>query len=215
MRQYIDFYSEVRETIKSRSCDEMNAQREEALQTFSAQGFPSPKVERYRYAKVEADFSPNYGIALTPIAGKLPPYCFRISDAEPRVRILYNSVADTTDSIVALNTLLCVDTLVVHVPRGIKVELPIQISNILKGEQDTMVNRRILIVMDELAEADVIITDLAASQSRFLTNQVIEVVMGDGSHLSLYEVEETHLLCTRYGSVFVRQGRTAAFTIQA
>ena len=210
MRQYIDFYSEMRETIKSRSCDEMNAQREKALQTFSAQGFPSPKVERYRYAKVEADFSPNYGIALTPIAGKLPPYCFRISDAEPRVRILYNSVADTTDSIVALNTLLCVDTLVVHVPRGIKVELPIQISNILKGEQDTMVNRRILIVMDELAEADVIITDLAASQSRFLTNQVIEVVMGDGSHLSLYEVEETHLLCTRYGSVFVRQGKDSS-----
>ncbi|MBR5394843.1 MAG: Fe-S cluster assembly protein SufD [Bacteroidaceae bacterium] len=210
MRQYIDFYSEVRKTIKSRSCDEMNAQREEALQTFSAQGFPSPKVERYRYAKVEADFSPNYGIALTPIAGKLPPYCFRIADAEPRVRTLYNSVADTTDSIVALNTLLCVDTLVVHVPRGIKVEHPIQISNILKGEQDTMVNRRILIVMDDLAEADVIITDLAASQSRFLTNQVIEVVMGDGSHLSLYEVEETHLLCTRYGSVFVRQGKDSS-----
>ena len=210
MRQYIDFYSEVRETIKSRSCDEMNAQREEALRTFSAQGFPSPKVERYRYAKVEADFSPNYGIALTPIAGKLPPYCFRIADAEPRVRTLYNSMADTTDSIVALNTLLCVDTLVVHVPQGIKVEHPIQISNILKGEQDTMVNRRILIVMDELAEADVIITDLAASQSRFLTNQVIEVVMGDGSHLSLYEVEETHLLCTRYGSVFVRQGKDSS-----
>ena len=210
MRQYIDFYSEVRETIKSRSCDEMNAQREEALQTFSAQGFPSPKVERYRYAKVEADFSPNYGIALTPIAGKLPPYCFRIADAEPRVRTLYNSMADTTDSIVVLNTLLCIDTLVVHVPRGIKVEHPIQISNILKGEQDTMVSRRILIVMDELAEADVIITDLAASQSRFLTNQVIEVVMGDGSHLSLYEVEETHLLCTRYNSVFVRQGRDSS-----
>ena len=210
MKQYIDFYNEVRETIKSRSCDEMNAQREEALRTFSAQGFPSPKVERYRYANVEADFSPNYGIALTPIAGKLPPYCFRIADAESRVRTLYNSVADTTDSIVALNTLLCVDTLVVHVPRGIKVEHPIQISNILKGEQDTMVNRRILIVMDELAEADVIITDRAASQSRFLTNQVIEVVMGDGSHLSLYEVEETHLLCTRYGNVFVRQGKDSS-----
>ena len=210
IRQYIDFYSEVRETIASRSCDEMNAQREEALQTFSAQGFPSPKVERYRYANVEADFSPNYGIALTPLAGPLPPYCFHIADADPRVRALYNNVADTCDSIVALNTMLCVDTLVVHVPKGIRVEHPIQISNILKGEQDTMVNRRILIVMDELAEADVIITDLAASQSRFLTNQVIEVVMGDGSHLSLYEVEETHLLCTRYGSVFVRQGRDSS-----
>ena len=210
IRQYIDFYSEVQDVIAARSCDEMNVHREAALQTFSSQGFPSQKVERYRYAKVEADFSPNYGIALPPLGGQLPPYCFRIADAEPRVRILYNNVADNEDSIVALNTLLSVDTLVVHVPRGVKVEYPIQISNLLRGEQDTMVSRRILIVMDELAEADVIITDRAASQSRFLTNQVIEVVMGDGSHLSLYEVEETHLLCTRYSSVFVQQGRDSS-----
>ena len=208
-RQYIDFFGEVQTTLAARSCDEMNAQREAALQTFSAQGFPSQKVERYRYAKVEADFSPNYGIALTPLSGPLPPYCFRIAEADSRVRALYNKVADNGDSIVALNTMLCVDTLVVHVPRGIRVEHPIQISNILKGEHDTMVSRRILIVMEEMAEADVIITDRAASQSRFLTNQVIEVVMKDGSHLSLYEIEETHLLCTRYGSVFVRQGRNS------
>ena len=208
-RQYIDFFGEVQTTLAARSCDEMNAQREAALQTFSAQGFPSQKVERYRYAKVEADFSPNSGIALTPLTGPLPPYCFRIAEADSRVRALYNKVADNGDSIVALNTMLCVDTLVVHVPRGIRVEHPIQISNILKGEHDTMVSRRILIVMEEMAEADVIITDRAASQSRFLTNQVIEVVMKDGSHLSLYEIEETHLLCTRYGSVFVRQGRNS------
>lgn len=208
-KQYIEFYQEVQGTIASRSCAEMNACREDALKTFSAQGFPSSKVERYRYAKVDADFSPNYGIALTPLDGPLPPYCFRIADAEPRARVLYNKVADVADSIVALNTMLCVDTLVVHVPKGIRVEHPIQISNILKGEQDTMVCRRILVVMDELAEADIIITDRAASQSRFLTNQVIEVVMGDGSHLNLYEVEETHLLCTRYGSVFVQQGKNS------
>ena len=178
-KQYIDFYQEVRETIAARSCAEMNAQREAAFETFSSQGFPSQKVERYRYTKVEADFSPNYGIALTPLAGQLPPYCFRLADADPHARVLYNKVADKSDSVVALNTMLCVDTLVVHVPQGTRVEHPIQISNILKGEQDTMVSRRILIVMEESTEANIIITDRAASQSRFLTNQVIEVVMGN------------------------------------
>ena len=208
-RQYIDFYQEVRQTIASRSCAEMNAQREAAFEVFSAKGFPSQKVERYRYVKVDADFSPNYGIALTPLAGPLPPYCFRMADAAPHARVLYNKVADAADSIVALNTMLCVDTLVVHVPRGVKVEHPIQISNILKGEQDTMVSRRILVVMEEMAEADIIITDRAASQNSFLTNQVVEVVMADDSQLSLYEVEETHLMCTRYSSVFVQQGRNS------
>lgn len=210
-KQYIDFYNEVKDTIAARSSQEMNNCREAALHTFATQGFPSPKVERYRYAKVETDFSPNYGIALTPIKGPLPPHCFRIADAVPHARTLYNKVADRADSIVALNTMLCVDTLVVHVPKGTRVEHPIQISNTLKGEQDTMVCRRILIIMEELAQADVIITDRATSQSRFLTNQVIEVVMHDSSHLCLYETEETHLLCTRYSSVFVQQGRNSTF----
>ena len=66
MNQYIDFYNEVRETIAARSCAEMNACREDAFRTFSSQGFPSKKVERYRYANVEADFSPNYGINTLP-----------------------------------------------------------------------------------------------------------------------------------------------------
>ncbi len=210
-KQYLDFYGEVSSLIASRSCGEMNAERESALRVFAAQGFPSKKVERYRYANVEADFAPDYGIALTPLDEHLPRHCHRIADAEPRVRALYNKVADATDSLVALNTLLAVDTLVVHVPRGVRPEHPIQIANVLKGEQDTMVTRRILIVMDELAEADVIITDRAASQSRFMTNQVIEVVMGSGSRLNLYEVEETHLLCNRYSSVFVRQDRDSSF----
>ena len=108
---------------------------------------------------------------------------------------------------VALNTMLCVDALVIYVPCNTKVQHPIQISNVLKGEQDTMVNRRILVVLEQCAEADIVITDNAVDQSHFLTNQVIEVFAGDGSHLNLYEVEETHLLCTRYSSVFVQQGR--------
>ena len=209
-KQYIDFFGEVCDVLAARSCSEMNARREDALKVFAEQGFPSRKVERYRYANVEADFSPNYGIQLSPLGQKLPPYCFRLSEADPRVRVLYNNVADEADSIVALNTMLAVDTLVVHVPRGTKVEHPIQVGNVLAGSQDTMVSRRLLIVMEELSEADIIITDRAASQNRFLTNQVVEVVMGDGSHLNLYDIEETHLLCTRYGSTFVRQGRNSS-----
>lgn len=208
-KQYIDFYQELRDTIHARSCDEMNSCRDAAVQTFSSHGFPSKKVERYRYANVDADFSPNYGIALTPLSGELSPHCFRLADASPEVLALYNKVADNNDSIVALNTMLCVDTLVVHIPKGKCLEHPIQINNVLKGEQDTMVCRRILIVMDELSQADVILTERAASQSRFMTNQVVEIVMKNGSHLNLYDIEETHLLCSRYNSVFVRQDRNS------
>lgn len=209
-KQYIDFYREASGMISSRSCPVMNAAREVAFQTFCAQGFPSRKVERYRYTDVQSDFAPNYGISLAPLQLDDMPFCSTLSQADERLSALYGQVADAADPIVSLNTMLSVDTLLIHIPRGAHPQHPIQISHLLKGAVDNvMVNRRVLIVLDECAQADVVITERSYDQRHFLTNQVIEVVCADDSILNLYEIEETHLLCTRYSSLFVRQGRNS------
>lgn len=209
-KQYIDFYREASGMISSRSCPVMNAAREVAFQTFCAQGFPSRKVERYRYTDVQSDFAPNYGISLAPLQLDDMPFCSTLSQADERLSALYGQVADTADPIVSLNTMLSVDTLLIHIPRGAHPQHPIQISHLLKGAVDNvMVNRRVLIVLDECAQADIVITERSYDQRHFLTNQVIEVVCADDSILNLYEIEETHLLCIRYSSLFVRQGRNS------
>lgn len=209
-KQYIDFYREASGMISSRSCPVMNAAREVAFQTFCAQGFPSRKVERYRYTDVQSDFAPNYGISLAPLQLDDMPFCSTLSQADERLSALYGQVADTADPIVSLNTMLSVDTLLIHIPRGAHPQHPIQISHLLKGAVDNvMANRRVLIVLDECAQADIVITERSYDQRHFLTNQVIEVVCADDSILNLYEIEETHLLCTRYSSLFVRQGRNS------
>ena len=209
-KQYVDFYREASGMISSRSCPVMNAAREVAFQTFCAQGFPSRKVERYRYTDVQSDFAPNYGISLAPLQLDDMPFCSTLSQADERLSALYGQVADTADPIVSLNTMLSVDTLLIHIPRGAHPQHPIQISHLLKGAVDNvMVNRRVLIVLDECAQADIVITERSYDQRHFLTNQVIEVVCADDSILNLYEIEETHLLCTRYSSLFVRQGRNS------
>ena len=209
-KQYIDFYREASGMISSRSCPVMNAAREVAFQTYCAQGFPSRKVERYRYTDVQSDFAPNYGISLAPLQLDDMPFCSTLSQADERLSALYGQVADAADPIVSLNTMLSVDTLLIHIPRGAHPQHPIQISHLLKGSvDDVMVNRRVLIVLDECAQADVVITERSYDQRHFLTNQVIEVVCADDSILNLYEIEETHLLCTRYSSLFVRQGRNS------
>ena len=209
-KQYIDFYREASGMISARSCPVMNAAREVAFQTFCAQGFPSRKVERYRYTDVQSDFAPNYGISLAPLQLDDMPFCSTLSQADERLSALYGQVADAADPIVSLNTMLSVDTLLIHIPRGAHPQHPIQISHLLKGAVDNvMVNRRVLIVLDECAQADIVITERSYDQRHFFTNQVIEVVCADDSILNLYEIEETHLLCTRYSSLFVRQGRNS------
>ena len=215
MNQYVELYNEIKEQLDKMCPPVLNAQREEAMQTFQRLGFPTRKVERYRYTDVEAAFAPNYGISLAPLTIKNVPYVYSVKEAPVDVTPYYNKVADSSgDALTALNTALCHDTLVVHVPRGEKAKTPIRIENILSGQQSTMIIRRVLIIMEEMAEATLLFVDHQTSSGEdeqsntsFLTLQVIEVVCKDGAHLDMYEMEETTEQCRRFSNLYVNVGR--------
>jgi len=206
-QQYIDLYNEAGSLIKQRSCDVMNAVRDAAFAVFESQGFPTRKVERYKYTDVAAAFAPNYGICLNPLEVKPSSYIFTIKNSPLDLTPYYNKVADGLDAITALNTALAHDGLLVYVPRNDRPADPIQIDNYLRGTAATMMNRRVLIILEQGAEATVIINDHAADKQRFLSTQVIEVVCKDNSRLDLYEIEETTPLCGRFSNVYIREGR--------
>lgn len=206
-QQYIELYHEAGEAIKSRSCQVMNAVRDEAFATFERVGFPTKKVERYKYTDVASAFAPNYGISLSPLTVKPSPYIFNLKDAPVDVAPYYHKVADTTDPLTALNTALVHEALLVYVPKNTKVEAPIVVDNWLRGTAPTMMNRRVLVLLEQGAEATVIINDHAADKQHFLTTQVMEVVCKDNAHLDLYEIEETTPLCARFSNVYIQEGR--------
>ena len=206
-QQYIELYREAGELIKSKSCAVMNAVRDEAFQQFVSSGFPTKKVERYKYTDVATAFAPNYGISLSPLTVKPSAYIYNIIDAPIDVAPYYHQVADKTDAITALNTALVHDALLVYVPRNTLVEDPIVVDNWLRGNAATMMNRRILIVMEQGSDATIIINDHAADKQRFLTTQVVEVYCHDNARLDLYEIEETTPLCSRFSNVYIQEGR--------
>lgn len=111
------------------------------------------------------------------------------------------------DSIVALNTALAQDGLFIHVPRNRRLDKPLQVVNILRSGVDTMVNRRVLIVLEEGADATLLFCDHAMDNVSFLTTQVVEVFCADNARLDMYELEETHTRCRRFSQVSVRTGR--------
>ena len=205
-QQYIDFYREAAGVISQRSLPVMNAAREAAFQNFCAQGFPSRKVERYKYSDVQADFAPNYGISLTPLQVADMPYCSTLAQADERVAAFYGQVADGADSVVALNTMLAVDTLVIHIPRNVRPQHPIQISHLLRSNvDDVMVNRRLLIVAEEGAQGVILLCEHTDGQSRTLSTQVTEIFVGEGANIQVNAVEETTEQHTALDNVYVHQ----------
>ncbi len=118
----------------------------------------------------------------------------------------YANIADTeADGITALNTMLTQDGLVVYVPKNVKIERTIQVINILRSDVDLMVNRRVLIILEQGAEAKFLFCDHTENAHNFLATQVIEVYVGDNASLDLYCLEETHYKNVRVSNVYIEQ----------
>ena len=257
-KQYIELYQQAREMIFSHAPEAMNAVRDQAFEDFKAQGFPSKKVERYKYTDIQKLFEPDYGVNLSRLQIPVDPYeTFRCdvpnlstslyfvvndmfySQAHPKGHlpegVIVGSLKDhfslhsplstllskyyaqqaktSDDAVTALNTMLAQDGLLVYVPKNVKVDRAIQVINILKATPlnaqrqvpDLMVNRRVLIILEEGAEIKMLFCDHAADDRNFLATQVIEAFVGDNASLDLYCLEETHYKNVRVSNVYIDQ----------
>ena len=239
-KQYIELYEQCRKMIFEHSSEVMNAQRDAAFERFKANGFPTRKVERYKYTDIAKIFEPDYGLNLNRLEIPVDPYkafkCdvpnlstslyFVVNDGfypvEHRSHLpegvvlgslkefatseYYNRLAAKDDDAVTdLNTMLAQDGLFVYVPKDVVVDRAIQVINILRSDVDLMVNRRVLIIVEEGAEVKFLFCDHAADDRHFLATQVIEAYVGENAKLDLYCLEETHNKSTRVSNVYIEQ----------
>ena len=97
------------------------------------------------------------------------------------------------------------DGVLFYVPKNVVVEKPIQLVNILRGDVNFMVNRRVLIILEEGAQARLLVCDHAMDGVNFLATQVIEIFAGENAIFDFYELEETHTSTVRISNMYVRQ----------
>ena len=267
-QQYIELYEQARQMIFDHAPEAMNAVRDQAFEDFRRQGFPSKKVERYKYTDMQKLFAPNYGVNLSRLEIPVDPYeafrcdvpnlstslyfvvndsfyrgegqevrSERLPKAFPKLPdgVIVDSIANvfshpspltshlskyyaklaktSEDAVTALNTMLAQDGLLVYVPKHVKVDRAIQVINILKATPqnaqrqvpDLMVNRRVLIILEEGAEVKMLFCDHAADDRNFLATQVIEAYVGENASLDLYCLEETHHKNIRVSNVYIDQ----------
>lgn len=94
-QQYIDLYTQCREALCQHSAEPMNALRDEAFANFKRQGFPTRKVERYKYTDMAELFKPNYGLNINRLDIPVDPYEAFRCDVPNLSTSLYFMVNDT------------------------------------------------------------------------------------------------------------------------
>lgn len=118
----------------------------------------------------------------------------------------YGRLADMNNPVVALNTLLCQDGVVLRVRRGVKVGQTIQLVNIFNSRTPLLSARRVLVVMEDYSEARMLVCDHTQTEDvRFCSVQVIEIYAGKGSRFDFYDLEESSSATTRLSSLYLRQ----------
>ena len=246
-QQYLNLYKECRFLIASHSSEAMNALRDKAYADLEQSGFPTKRVEDYKYTDVEALFAPDYGVNINRLDIPVNPYDVFKCDVPNMSTSLYFVVNDTfynralpkatlpegvilgslkelsekhpdlvakhygqlactgEDAVTALNTMLAQDGLFLYVPKGVVVDKTIQLVNILRADVNFMVNRRVLIIIEDGAQARMLVCDHAADEVDFLATQVVEVFVGRGASFELYELEESTPRTNRLSNLYVHQ----------
>lgn len=123
----------------------------------------------------------------------------------------YNKLAAAGDSIVQFNTTFTQDGILLFVPRNTVVEETIQIVSLVHANVDMLLNRRLLIILEEGSKANILLCDHSSHEKATLSTQVTEVFIGRGASLIINEIEETAGNNTRLATLYARQDTDSSF----
>jgi Fe-S cluster assembly protein SufD len=122
----------------------------------------------------------------------------------------YNKYADSdTDGLVHLNTAMASDGVFVYVPKGVKLNKPVQVVNLVQSDEDMFNQHRNLIIVEKDAEFSIIICDHTLSPKKFLTNAVTEVYVGESAHFDIIRVQNEHNAACKVTHTFIHQEKNS------
>ena len=125
----------------------------------------------------------------------------------------YNTLANNDeDGLVALNTAFAQDGVFIYIPKGVVLDKPIQIINLLMSDENQLVQYRNLIVADENSQANIVICDHTLSPSQFLSNVVTEIFTNPGANIDFVAMQNQHNDSIQFSHLFGNQERNSVLS---
>ncbi len=223
-------------TAVAERTDWLDQLRESAFQRFSALGFPTTRLEDWRYTNVAPIARTNFAPAPVATADPqaLPPFTrgtrvvFVNGWLQMPVAVLPAGVgAGTvteeaseylgryagfqTNAFVALNTARFTDAASVRIARNAIIEGPLHLVYLtVPGAEPVASHPRTLIVVDENARCTVVETYLGTGD--YFNNPVTEIVVGAGATVDHYKVQQESLGAFHVATLHAELERDARYS---
>lgn len=150
------------------------------------------------------------GIEIGPLSSYLSPN----NENYHAVKGFYGSLADVTNPIVALNTMLVQEGLFVRVKKGCRFERPLQLINVLENTMPLMAIRRILVILEEDSKLSIVACNHSSTKNIPMASlSVAEMFVGKNAQLDFYDLEESTTNTNRLSSLYLKQDRYSNVTI--
>ncbi|MDE5807129.1 MAG: SufD family Fe-S cluster assembly protein [Muribaculaceae bacterium] len=118
----------------------------------------------------------------------------------------YGKAADIKNPMVALDTMLAQDGFYLRVKKGVKIEKPLQLVNILQNGMPLMAVRRMLIIIEENAEAKLLVCDHTQNPDiDFLALETVEIFVAENAEFDFYNLEESSSKTGRISTLYLTQ----------
>ncbi|MDR0733943.1 MAG: Fe-S cluster assembly protein SufD [Dysgonamonadaceae bacterium] len=127
----------------------------------------------------------------------------------------YNRIAGAKDDgLSAFNTTFLQDGYVLYVPENVRIEKTVQLTNISAGNSFSLINRRILLILESGAQAKLLVCDHAYEENPTTANtQIVEIFAGEHVELDFCELEESSRNTIRLTNCFARQAASSQVRI--
>ena len=126
----------------------------------------------------------------------------------------YGRLAPLDNAAVALSSLLLRDGVFIYVPRGVTVDRPLQLVDIFSAPTPLMGVRRVVVVLEEGAEASLLVCDHTQDAGRaYLASQVTEIFLAPRSNLKMCIIEESGATTSRHAMTWVDQREDSSLSL--
>ncbi len=111
----------------------------------------------------------------------------------------------------AFNATFAQDGLFIYVPKNVVVDVPIQLVNLMHGNDDLLAVNHNLIIVEEGASVKLLVCDHASNEKKYLANRLTEIFVGKNASYEHYKIENTHNQTMNLATVLVHQDDDSRF----
>jgi Fe-S cluster assembly protein SufD len=115
----------------------------------------------------------------------------------------------SNDPFVALNTAFAKDGFFLFVPKGVLIEKPVQVINLLSSDENLMATQRNLIIAEATSQVKIVVCDYTLSAFSILYNTVSEIFAAEDALVDVYTIQNLNNQSTSINSAFYRQQRNS------